>query len=933
MTSATSASSRIRRSRILPACGLLFLACLSHATAQEYIVTTVAGRGLPLTPMPGPLAPLDNTLSVAADAAGNVYFTAYNCVFKLDPAALMTRVAGRSQVPGYSGDGGPATGAEFSGPTGLAVDAAGNLYMADFGNHVVRKVTADGIISTVAGSGVSGYSGDNGLATSAKLAFPNAVATDAAGNLYISDSANQRIRKVSPAGIISTVAGNGSQGYSGDNVPAINATLSSPNGLAVDTAGNLYISDSGNNRIRKVALNGIISTVAGTGAGGYSGDGGPATSAKIFSPYGVAIDAAGNLLIADNLNSRVRAVSPSGVITTVAGNGFGTAGDSWLSGFPALDMGFNARAIATDTAGNFYIATFESIGKIGIDGILTKLAGNFSYPNGGDGGPASNAQFGINLALGLDPAGNLYIADYYNNQVRKIGTDGVINTVAGNGSSGSAGDGGPAVNASVSNPLSVAMDAAGSMYIGEPARIRKVSVGGTITTIAGTGTQGYSGDNGPAANAQVMNPQSIAFDAAGNLYFADTGNARVRRIGANGIVTTIAGTGVYGYSGDNGPAVNAQLAVPSGLTFDAGGSLYIGDAANNRVRRVATDGTITTVAGDGTAGSSGDNGPAVNAKLQSPGGVAVDASGNLFILDRGNSRIRRVTAGIISAVAPNWSADPPQNFVLDSSGNIYVAAWDTVQLLVPAGGNPVLSAVKSHAANFTAGQIGATYTVVVGNHVAAGPTSGTVTVNELIPAGLTLQNMTGTSWNCPATACTRSDPLAPGASYPPITVTVNVSADAPIQMINQVTITGGHAISTGATDATTVPGVPNPVLVSSSNGALSVPLAATLSWTASFGATSYDVYFGTASSPPLLASNIASTTYLPGGIVANATYYWRIVAKNGARSATSAVWSFRAVQTQIQISGSIAPGIPVSLSGSQSATTTSDSTGNFAFTV
>ena len=210
----------------------------------------------------------------------------------------------------------------------MAVDASGNLYIADTGNNRIRKVSATGIITTVAGNGSAGYSGDGGPATSAQLDGPEGVAVDGSGNLYIADTCNNRIRKVSATGIITTVAGNGSAGYSGDGGPATSAQLSLPAGVAVDGSGNLYIADSGNNRIRKVSATGIITTVAGNGSPGYSGDGGPATSAQLNQPAGVAVDASGNLYIADSSNNRIRKVSATGIITTVAGNGFdGYSGD------------------------------------------------------------------------------------------------------------------------------------------------------------------------------------------------------------------------------------------------------------------------------------------------------------------------------------------------------------------------------------------------------------------------------------------------------------------------------------------------------------------------------------------------------------------------------------------------------------------------------
>jgi uncharacterized protein (TIGR03437 family) len=328
---------------------------------------------------------------------------------------IITTVAG-SGTAGGSGDGGPATSASL-GPWGVAVDAAGNLYIADYSNSRIRKVSPSGIISTAAGNGTRGFSGDGGPATGASLNQPSGVAVDAAGNLYIADYYNYRVRKVSSSGIISTVAGNGIKGFSGDGGTATSATLREPEALAVDAAGNLYIADSTNQRIRKVSPSGIISTVAGTGTWAFSADGGPATSASLSFVEGVAVDAAGNLYIDDSDNGRIRKVSPSGIISTVAGTG------TW---------GFS-----------------------------------------GDGGPATSASLNDPWGVAVDAAGNLYIADARNGRIRKVSPSGIIGTVAGGGSA--LGDGGAATSASLKHPIAVAVDAAGNVYIADDNRIRKVT--------------------------------------------------------------------------------------------------------------------------------------------------------------------------------------------------------------------------------------------------------------------------------------------------------------------------------------------------------------------------------------------------------------------------------------------------------------------------
>ncbi len=334
---------------------------------------------------------------------------------------------------------------------------------------------------------------------------------------------------------------------------------------------------------------GIISTVVGNGTGGYSGDGGQATAAALNGPADVVFDAAGNMYIADQVNNLIRQVSPSGIITTIAGGG-------------------------------------------------TSL---------GDGGPATNAQLAAPTGVTLDAAGNLYIADQYTYRIRKVTVStGIITTVAGNGNPTYAGDGGQATNASLFNPTSVAFDATGNMYIADYSNnvIRMVNASGIITTFAGNGTQSFSGDGGQATNATFSGPVGVAFDAAGNLYIADRNNNRIRIVNPSGIINTFAGNGTAGYTGNGGQAISAEFNGPFGLDLDATGNLYISDLYNNVVRMINPSGIISTIAGNGTQGYSGDGGPATAAELYFPAETAlgVNASGNLFIADYGNNRVRMV---------------------------------------------------------------------------------------------------------------------------------------------------------------------------------------------------------------------------------------------------------------------------------------------------
>jgi trimeric autotransporter adhesin len=604
------------------------------------VLTRVAGNsrgGFSGDGGPAASAQLHGSNGVVVDSAGNLYIAdgANDRIRKVTPAGIISTVAG-SGNRGYSGDGGPATSAQLKEPNGVAIDSTGNLYIADYGNNRIRQVTPAGIISTVAGTGTSGsYSGDGGPATSAQLNAPIGVALDSVGNLFIADSFNNRIRKVTPAGNISTVAGNGSPGYSGDGGPGVDAQINDPLALTVDSTGNLYIADS--HRIRKVTPAGTISTVAGTGASGVpSGDGGPATSANI-SAFGIAVDSTGNLYIADLASYQIRRVTPSGIINAVAGNGSATySGDGGLAASAQL----SASGVAVDNAGNLYIADSANsrVRKVTPLGIISTVAGNGIAVSLGDGGPAASAQLSA-TGVAVDSVGNLYIADTGNSRIRKVTPGGIITTAAGNGSVGSSGDGGQATSAQLSSPNAVAVDSAGNVYIDDTGnnRIRKVTPAGVISTVAGNGSQGYSGDGGPATSAQINGTNAVAVDTIGNLYIADSN--RVRKVTPAGTISTVAGNGSPGYSGDGGPAVSAQFNGTLALGVDSAGNLYIADYGNNRIRKVTPAGNVSTVAGNGTQGYSGDGGPAVSAQLSAVG-VAVDSVGRVYVADSSNNAVR-----------------------------------------------------------------------------------------------------------------------------------------------------------------------------------------------------------------------------------------------------------------------------------------------------
>ena len=483
---------------------------LAPLAAAQGTITTVAGGGP--NNLPATSAYLDNPRGVARDAAGNLYIVAGSRVFKVDPAGILTVFAGTGQG-GFSGDGHPAPSASLLLPSGVAVAADGTIYIADSSNYRIRKVDLAGTITTVAGLGAVGFSGDGGPAPSARLSHTSSVAVAADGTLYYRRFGKPPHSQSGPCGTITTVAGFGTQGFSGDGGPALNARLSFPAGVAVATEGTLYFVDLGNARIRKVDPAGTITTVAGSVGTGFSGDGGPATSARLAFPSGVALAADGSLYIADTNNNRIRKVDPAGTITTVAGSG---------------RTGFS-----------------------------------------GDGGPATRARLAGPSRVDVGADGSLYVADSGNNRVRKVDRAGTITTMAGSGAQGRlerffSGDGGAAPSASLNSPVSVAVAVDGTLYIADAGngRVRKVDPAGTITTVAGSGREGFSGDNGPAIRADLDGPAGVAVAADGSLYLADIENHRIRKVDRAGTIAAVAGLAARDTPVVDSPATADRLRAP-----------------------------------------------------------------------------------------------------------------------------------------------------------------------------------------------------------------------------------------------------------------------------------------------------------------------------------------------------------------------------------
>ena len=542
----------------------------------------------------------------------------------------------------------------------------------DTGESVLEGYT----ISTFAGT--DSDIRDGGPATSAQLTFPYGVTKDSRGNVYIADSFNHRVRKVDTNGIITTFAGTGEEGYGGDGGPASEAQLKWPTGVAVDEDGAVYIADRNNERVRKVDTNGIITTFAGNGEWGYDTDheGKPASEATLNWPTGITLDEDGNLYIADTYNHRIRKVDTNGIITTIAGRSHTDEDkdeDSKDSikigdGGPAIEAKLNwPNGVAVDDAGNLYIADWDNhrirkVNNINSGNpdqmIISTIVGTGEEGYSGDGQPATGAQLNRPNGLDLDGNGNLYIADQKNNRIRKIsniddpdGGNRIITSIAG-------GDDGSDSGVTLSGIRGVAVDAEGNVYIANTPNHQILELDtntAEIIVFAGTGN---IGDGGPATNARLLHPTGLTLDTDSNVYITDTLNNRVRKVDIHGIITTIAGTGEEGDGGDGGPATSAQLHAPGGIAVDTHGNLYISDRGNHKIRKIDASGIITTFAGTGDRGDVdkdgdvGDGGPATSAQLFFPDGIAVHPDGSLYIADSYNNRIRKVDrAGIITTIA------------------------------------------------------------------------------------------------------------------------------------------------------------------------------------------------------------------------------------------------------------------------------------------
>lgn len=814
---------------------------VSAALAQApptYTISTVAGTNPSGDNGPARSARLNRPADLVIDPQGIIYFCDRKNyrIRRIGRDQTITTIAGGGEI-GAIVDGQPATSALLFDPIGIALDATRNiLYFSDSVAHNVYSVNlANGTISIVAGTGESGFAGDGGSAKRARLNGPRGIAFEPTVGLLITDTNNHRIRRVDlTTGAISTIVGSGVAGFSGDGATAITGQLAFPYSVAIGPDRSIYIADWGNSRIRRVKPDNTLETVAGNGSIRFSGDNGPALNSSVDG-YHVTVAADGTLYLADQLFHRVRRVTPAGIISTVVGTGStnnrGTgafSGDGGLATIAQLD---GPTATALDANGTSLLVADGSNHRLRrfviSAGSLDTVAGRNRF--GGEAVQATAALFTSPENVAYDAAGNLYVADTGNHCVRRIGRDGVVTTVAGVG--GEAGLGAEnilAINSRLNNPSAIAIDTDGTLYIADRGnfRVRRIDPAGFVRTISGNDPflvqdlvlqanqrrlyftdsfyhqilridlanpnappvpiagspnfrAGFSGDGGPAINAFVRSPRGIALAPNGDLYFVDSGNLRLRRIDTAGNISTVAGNGEAELNATDGPATNSTLSFPSRIAIDAQGNIFLSEELN-RIRRISISGNrIDTVAGQRLYGYSGDGGPALQARLDTPAGIALASDGTLVIADALNHRLRRLTA----------ATAPPPNVVTKleiRSGNNQTA--NTGQLLPqaltvtalsgtnqPIAGVPIGFAVTTGAATLSAASVTtgsdgvASITVTLG--ATAGPVQITASSGSLAPVVFSLTATTATQPppNPLRPLISRGGIIGVGASVPAVT--------------------------------------------------------------------------------------------------------------------------------------------------------------------
>lgn len=554
--------------------------------------------------------------------------------------SYLTIHAGALSGPGATNGTGSA--ARFNYPSGITADSSGNIYVADSDENVIRKVTSAGVVTTFAGTmGVIGAI--NGTGTAAMFYLPTGLTCDSSGNVYVADTFNNLIRKITPAGVVTAFAGSGTVGSANGTGAA--ASFYGPNGVAVDSSGNVYVSDSSNNMIRKITSSGVVTTLAGSTTSGSTD--GTGTAAKFFNPSGIAVDSSGNVYVSDTGNNTIRKITSAGAVTTIAGIA-GTAGSINGTGITAT-FSSPKGIVVNNSSGNLYIADTanHTIRIMGISsGVVSTFAGApgiYGYTDG----TGTAALFHSPTGLGIDSSGNIYVDDYANNEVRKITSAQVVTTLAGSATTSSNGTG---AGATFDQPNGIAADSFGNIYVAESGAdvVRMISTGGVTTSLAGN-SMVAGANNATGTSALFHTPTGAAVDSSANIYIADKNNCTIRKVTSGGVVTSFAGSFSCGYGDGTGTA--STFNTPSAIAIDTSGNLYVADSGNNVIRKITSNGVVTTLAGSvGNAGTTDGTGTA--AKFNNPTGIAVDSSGNIYVADTGNHTLRHITSsGVVTTFA------------------------------------------------------------------------------------------------------------------------------------------------------------------------------------------------------------------------------------------------------------------------------------------
>ncbi|MFT5724010.1 MAG: sugar lactone lactonase YvrE [Bacteroidia bacterium] len=668
----------------------------------DYVTSTVAGVDYAYQDGTGTNAYFGSTPSLDIDASGNVYVAdaANYLIRKITSSGVVTTFAGKGNQGSVDGTG---TSASFAYPFSLSTDASGNIYIGE--SYKIRKISSSGVVTTLAGSSSSGFV--DGTGASAQFNGIYGLTVDNSGNIYAADKYNHCIRKVTPAGVVTTLAGSGSSGYSDGT--GTTARFNNPHGITVDGSGNVYVSDQGNARIRKISSTGVVTTVAGNGS--FSVSNGTGSAATFYYPAGMEMDASGNVYIASSAGNIIRKMTSSGVVTSIAGRQYQTG---YVEGSGTNAKFNNPNDVCLDAAGNVYVADRENkvVRKINTSNVVSTFAG---FKTGLVNGAASSAQFSYPYDVVQDASGNIYVSDMNNHVIRKITPAGVVSTFAGSGTGGFSDGTGTA--ARFNQPRGIGVDSYGNVYVADYTnhKIRKITPSGVVTTFAGTGSYDYL--DGSASSAKFRSPNNVAVDKNGDVYVSDMNNHRIRKI-SGGIVSTVAGNGTKGFA--DGTAGSSSFDQPQGVALDGFGNIYVCD--RNRIRKITQAGMVSTVAGSSSTGRT--DGAGTNARFRSPKDIESDDIGNLYIAGSSNLIIRVIDQnGVVSTIAGNKSPYAsidgtgtqanfrhPNGLFVDQTGNIYVAE---------SNGNRVRKITRQTLSSESEIEVSAynSYTSPSGNHI------------------------------------------------------------------------------------------------------------------------------------------------------------------------------------------------------------------------